>query len=295
MPFLNFLFQPKNELESGGRSVAPVQSDASEPEKNCPNCHRDIPISTLWSNYNTCPCGYHFRMSARQRLHYLTDRESFTELFADVVTGDPLGFPNYAEKIETVRASSKEPEAVVCGTGRISGHPCALFLMEPYFMMGSMGAAVGEKITRTFEYALAHRLPVIGVTVSGGARMQEGVVSLMQMAKCSGAVKRHSEAGLLYIAVLTDPTTGGVTASFAMQADIILAEPNALIGFAGRRVIEGTIGQTLPDDFQSSEFLLSHGFCDKIVPRNQLKETLEKLLRLHCSPKAKKWQVWKRD
>lgn len=204
-----------------------MQSDASEPEKNCPNCHRDIPISTLWSNYNTCPCGYHFRMSARQRLHYLTDRESFTELFADVVTGDPLGFPNYAEKIETVRASSKEPEAVVCGTGRISGHPCALFLMEPYFMMGSMGAAVGEKITRTFEYALAHRLPVIGVTVSGGARMQEGLVSLMQMAKTSAAVKRHSDAGLFYLSLLTDPTMGGVTASFAMEADVILAEPGA--------------------------------------------------------------------
>ena len=266
MPFLNFLFQPKNELESGGRSVAPVQSDASEPEKNCPNCHRDIPISTLWSNYNTCPCGYHFRMSARQRLHYLTDRESFTELFADVVTGDPLGFPNYAEKIETVRASSKEPEAVVCGTGRISGHPCALFLMEPYFMMGSMGAAVGEKITRTFEYALAHRLPVIGVTVSGGARMQEGLVSLMQMAKTSAAVKRHSDAGLFYLSLLTDPTMGGVTASFAMEADVILAEPGAGIGFAGARVVEQTTKKPLPKGFQKAESMLTHGFVDSIVP-----------------------------
>lgn len=282
MPFLNFLFQPKNELESGGRSVAPVQSDASEPEKNCPNCHRDIPISTLWSNYNTCPCGYHFRMSARQRLHYLTDRESFSELFADVVTGDPLGFPNYAEKIETVRASSKEPEAVVCGTGRISGHPCALFLMEPYFMMGSMGAAVGEKITRTFEYALEHKLPVIGVTVSGGARMQEGLLSLMQMAKVSGAVKRHSDAGLLYITVLTDPTTGGVTASFAMEGDITLAEPGAMIGFAGRRVIEQTTKKSLPRGFQTAEFLLEHGFVDAIVPRARQKVLITQLLQLHC-------------
>ena len=186
MPFLNFLFQPKNELESGGRSVAPVQSDASEPEKNCPNCHRDIPISTLWSNYNTCPCGYHFRMSARQRLHYLTDRESFTELFADVVTGDPLGFPNYAEKIETVRASSKEPEAVVCGTGRISGHPCALFLMEPYFMMGSMGAAVGEKITRTFEYALAHLSPARASALPGRASS-----SRRRKSRCPRASRRR--------------------------------------------------------------------------------------------------------
>ena len=281
MPFLNFLFQPKNELESGGRSVAPVQSDASEPEKTCPNCHRDIPISTLWSNYNTCPCGYHFRMSARQRLHYLTDRESFTELFADVVTGDPLGFPNYAEKIETVRASSKEPEAVVCGTGRISGHPCALFLMEPYFMMGSMGAAVGEKITRTFEYALAHRLPVIGVTVSGGARMQEGLVSLMQMAKTSAAVKRHSDAGLFYLSLLTDPTMGGVTASFAMEADVILAEPGAGIGFAGARGVEQTTKKPLPKGFQKAESMLAHGFVDSIVPRAKQKETISQLLAMH--------------
>lgn len=282
MPFLNFIFQPKNELESGGRSVAPVQSDASEPEKNCPNCHRDIPISTLWSNYNTCPCGYHFRMSARQRLHYLTDRESFTELFADVVTGDPLGFPNYAEKIETVRASSKEPEAVVCGTGRISGHPCALFLMEPYFMMGSMGAAVGERITRLFEHAIEKRLPVVGYTVSGGARMQEGMFSLMQMAKVSGAVYKHSQAGLLYMPVLTGPTTGGVTASFAMEGDIILAEPGAHIGFAGARVIEQTTRKSLPKGFQTAEFLLEHGFVDAIVPRAEQRVTLSRLLKLHA-------------
>jgi len=212
-----------------------------------------------------------------------------------VTSVDFLSFPGYAEKLEKARKSTGEKEAVLCGTAAIGGMFCATFVMDSSFIMASMGSAVGEKITRLFEFALAQRLPVIGFTASGGARMQEGVVSLMQMAKCSGAVKRHSEAGLLYIAVLTDPTTGGVTASFAMQADIILAEPNALIGFAGRRVIEGTIGQTLPDDFQSSEFLLSHGFCDKIVPRNQLRETLEKLLKLHCGSKSKKWQVWRRD
>ena len=282
MPFLNFLFQPKNELESGGRSVAPVQSDASEPEKNCPNCHRDIPISTLWSNYNTCPCGYHFRMSARQRLHYLTDRESFTELFADVVTGDPLGFPNYAEKIETVRASSKEPEAVVCGTGRISGHPCALFLMEPYFMMGSMGMAVGEKVTRAFEYATKKKLPVIVFSTSGGARMQEGMMSLLQMAKTSAAVAKHDEAGLLYVSVMTHPTTGGVTASFAMLGDIQLAEPDALIGFAGPRVIEQTIGEKLPKGFQRAQFQYDHGFLDRIVDRREMRDTLSRILELHA-------------
>ena len=282
MPFLNFLFQPKNELESGGRSVAPVQSDASEPEKNCPNCHRDIPISTLWSNYNTCPCGYHFRMSARQRLHYLTDRESFTELFADVVTGDPLGFPNYAEKIETVRASSKEPEAVVCGTGRISGHACALFLMEPYFMMGSMGMAVGEKVTRAFEYATKKKLPVIVFSTSGGARMQEGMMSLLQMAKTSAAVAKHDEAGLLYVSVMTHPTTGGVTASFAMLGDIQLAEPDALIGFAGPRVIEQTIGEKLPKGFQRAQFQYDHGFLDQIVDRREMRDTLGRILELHA-------------
>lgn len=281
MPFLNFLFQPKNELESGGRSAAPVQSDASEPEKNCPNCHRDIPISALWSNYNTCTCGYHFRMSARQRLHYLVDRDSFTELFGEVVTGDPLEFPNYAGKIETVRASSKETEAVVCGQARIGGTACCVFVMEPYFMMGSMGAAVGERITRVFEYATERRLPVVGATVSGGARMQEGLISLMQMAKTSAAVKRHSDAGLFYLALLTDPTMGGVTASFAMEADIILAEPGAGIGFAGARVVEQTTKKPLPKGFQKAESMLAHGFVDKIVPRAKQKGLIAQLLAMH--------------
>ena len=187
------------------------------------------------------------------------------------------------------------PDAVKTGVCKIGGVETALGVMDSHFMMASMGSVVGEKLTRLFEYATEKGLPVVLFTCSGGARMQEGMFSLLQMAKVSAAARRHSDAGLLYITVLTDPTTGGVTASFAMLGDIILAEPRTVVGFAGRRVIEGTIGQTLPDDFQSSEFLLSHGFCDKIVPRNQLKETLEKLLRLHCSPKAKKWQVWKRD
>ena len=282
MPFLNFIFQPKNELESGGRSVAPVQSDASEPEKNCPNCHRDIPISTLWSNHNTCSCGYHFRMSARQRLHELTDKGSFHELFGSIESADPLQFPNYAAKLETVRASSREPEAVVCGTALIGGSRCCLFIMEPYFMMGSMGAAVGEKITQLFEFALQEQLPVFGVTVSGGARMQEGLISLMQMAKTSAAVKRHSDAGLFYLALLTDPTMGGVTASFAMEADIILAEPGSCIGFAGARVVEQTTKKPLPKGFQKAESMLAHGFVDSIVPRADQKQVIAQLLRLHA-------------
>ena len=179
------------------------------------------------------------------------------------------------------RAVSGEEEGVVCGTAKIRHQRCAVFVMEPGFMMGSMGSVVGEKIARLFEYATAQNLPVVGFTASGGARMQEGILSLMQMAKTSGAVEQHSKSGGLYITVLTDPTTGGITASFAMLGDIILAEPNATIGFAGRRVIEQTTKKKLPEDFQKAEFLLEHGFVDAIVPRTELRGTLEKLLRQH--------------
>ena len=205
MALLNFL-KPKNQLEEGGRTSAPVQRDAGEPEKNCPNCHKDIPLSRLWANDLVCPCGHHFRMKARQRIQTITDKGSFHELYSNMIADNPLNFPGYKDKIETVRVASNEKEAVVCGTATIGKQKCCLFVMEPYFMMGSMGSAVGEKITTLFEYAVQHRLPVIGFTVSGGARMQEGLLSLMQMAKTSAAVKRHSDAGFLYIAVLTDST-----------------------------------------------------------------------------------------
>ncbi len=283
MPFPKFLFQPKNELEQGGRSAAPVQRDEREPEKTCPNCHQAVPLSRLWANRNVCPCGYHFRMGVRARLRYLADRDSFTELFGEVRSGNPLDFPGYAEKLETTRTASREEEAVLCGTAEIDEQLCCLFLMEPYFMMGSMGSAVGERITRLFEYALAHRLSVVGFTVSGGARMQEGLYSLMQMAKTSGAVKRHSDAGLFYLTVLTDPTTGGVTASFAMEGDIILAEPGATVGFAGARVIEQTTRKVLPKGFQTAEFLLEHGFVDAIVPRSEQRALIARLLRMHSA------------
>lgn len=280
MALLNFL-KPKNQLEEGGRTAAPVQRDAGEPEKSCPNCHKDIPLSRLWANGLVCPCGYHFRMKARQRIQLITDKGSFHELYAGVKSGNPLNFPGYQDKIETVRAASGEEEAVVCGTATIGKQACCLFAMEPYFMMGSMGSAVGEKITSLFEYAAEHRLPVVGFTVSGGARMQEGLLSLMQMAKTSAAVKRHSDAGLLYIAVLTDPTTGGVTASFAMEADIILAEPGATVGFAGARVIAQTTKKALPERFQKSKFVLEHGFIDSIILRGSQKKYLAELLKLH--------------
>lgn len=281
MAFLNFLFQPKNELEPGGRSAAPAHGDAMEPEKTCPNCHRTTALSALWENLNTCSCGYCFRMSARQRLHYLTDKGSFAELFTDPLPADPLSFPRYAEKLETTRASSHETEAVVCGTASIGGAPCAVFVMDPYFMMGSMGTAVGERITRTFEYAAARRLPVVGATVSGGARMQEGLFSLMQMAKTSGAVKRFSDAGGFFLVLLTDPTMGGVTASFAMEGDVILAEPGASVGFAGARVVEQTTRKPLPKGFQTAESMLAHGFVDAIVPRAEQKRLITRLLLMH--------------
>lgn len=280
MTRMNFL-KPKNQLEEGGRTSAPVQRDDGEPEKNCPNCHKDIALSRLWANNLVCPCGYHFRMKARQRIQMITDKDSFHELFSTMKSDNPLDFPGYKDKIETVRTASDEEEAVICGTAMIGKHKCCLFVMESYFMMGSMGSAVGEKITSIFEYALKYRLPVIGFTVSGGARMQEGLISLMQMAKTSAAVKRHSDAGLLYIAVLTDPTTGGVTASFAMEADIILAEPGATVGFAGARVIEQTTKKALPDGFQKSEFVLEHGFIDSIIPRANQKKYLTELLNMH--------------
>ena len=280
MAFINFL-KPKNQLEEGGRTAAPVHEDAGEPEKTCPNCHKSIPLSRLWAQNLVCACGHHFRMKARQRLSLICDRGSFMELFRGVKAGNPLDFPGYSEKIETARTASGEEEAVICGTAALEGQNCCLFAMEPYFMMGSMGSAVGEKITRLFEYATEHRLPVIGFTVSGGARMQEGLLSLMQMAKTSAAVKRHRDAGLLYVAVLTDPTTGGVTASFAMEADIILAEPGATVGFAGARVIEQTTRKSLPKGFQTAEFVLEHGFVDRIVPRAGQRQLLSELVRLH--------------
>lgn len=266
-----------------------VQEHPPEQEKKpehkpvvCPACHAEVSYDESLLHAKVCPaCGKYLRMTARERIEQVFDSDSFQEIAKDLTSVDFLQFPGYAEKLEKTRAATGEQEAVLCGTASIGGVMCAAFVMDSTFFMASMGSVVGEKITRLFELALAQHLPVIGFTASGGARMQEGVVSLMQMAKCSGAVKRHSEAGLLYIAVLTDPTTGGVTASFAMQADVILAEPNALVGFAGRRVVEQTTGSQLPQNFQKAEFLREHGFVDAVIERRLLPETLGRLLRLH--------------
>lgn len=272
-------------VKKGLASVGILKSDAEKDREEilCPSCKCEKTRRDFAHNKMVCPdCGHHFRISARSRIKLLTDKNSFCELFSDVSSVDFLEFPGYSEKLQKAKDSTGENDAIICGTATIGKNPCAIFAMDPRFIMASLGSAEGEKITRTFEYATKHHLPVIGFTASGGARMQEGIVSLMQMAKVSGAVKLHSNAGNLYITVLTDPTTGGVTASFAMQGDIILAEPKALVGFAGRRVVEQTTKSKLPDDFQSAEFLLSHGFVDKIVSRIELFDTLSNILAMHA-------------
>lgn len=264
--------------------------DNEEQKPNIPNgmwikcecCGRTIYKKDLEKNMLVCKdCGKHLRMSALDRINSVMDEGSFIEFDKNMMSVNPLSFPDYDKKLKKLRENTGLNEAVVTGKGKINGIDLMIAVMDSNFMMGSMGSVVGEKLTRAIEAATKEGLPVVIFTASGGARMQEGMFSLMQMAKVSAALARHSEAGLLYIPVLTDPTTGGVTASFAMLGDIILAEPGALIGFAGKRVIEQTIKQSLPKGFQTAEFLLEHGFIDDVVPREKLKETLTNLLSLH--------------
>ncbi|HZK37585.1 MAG TPA: acetyl-CoA carboxylase, carboxyltransferase subunit beta [Clostridia bacterium] len=225
----------------------------------------------------------HPRIAARDRVNSIIDKGTFAEYDTDLKTIDALNFPGYMEKVKIAMENSNEEEAVITGEGKITGRDCIICVMEPNFMMGSMGSVVGEKITRAIERAIEKGFPLIIFTASGGARMQEGILSLMQMAKTSAALGRLSEEGLLYIAVLTNPTTGGVTASFAMLGDIIISEPGALIGFAGPRVIEQTIKQKLPEGFQRAEFLQEKGFVDKIVHRKNMKAVLSEILKIHAS------------
>ncbi len=248
----------------------------------CNKCSRILYKEDIKDNLMVCPfCEHHFRLNPRDRIEQIIDEGTFEEFDANMVSVDPLKFPHYDKKLEIAKSSSSEKDAVVCGKGFINGYESIVCIMNSYFMMGSMGSVVGEKITRAIEYGIDHNMPVIIFTSSGGARMQEGMYSLMQMAKISGALKRLSEKGLLYLTVITDPTTGGITASFAMLGDVIISEPNALIGFAGRRVIEKTINEKLPDDFQTAEFLLEKGFLDKIVHRKDLKTTISYILKVH--------------
>lgn len=270
---------PNRSLKKTVEREAPEVPD--ELFAKCPSCkhmiyQKDLGVAKI------CPaCSYNFRISAQERLAITVDEGSFDELFTGLETKDPLKFPQYAEKLALAREKTGLDEAVLTGKALIRGQKVALAIMDSNFIMASMGTVVGEKLTRLFELAIAEKLPVVIFTASGGARMQEGIMSLMQMAKISAAVKRHSNAGLFYLTVLTDPTTGGVTASFAMEGDIILAEPQALIGFAGRRVIETTVREDLPEDFQRAEFLLDHGFVDAIVKRTELADVIANLVKFH--------------
>ena len=269
-------------------SSSPEKDDSKKPDIpkdlmfKCPRCGSVSFSEEFNANGKVCPsCNYHSRLSARERLDITIDKGTLEELDRGMVSKNPIDFPGYEAKQQALRASTGLKDAVITGKAKIRGRNIVIIVMDSHFLMASMGSVVGEKIARAFEYATEHRLPVIAFTASGGARMQEGIVSLMQMAKTSGAVALHSEAGLLYITVMTDPTTGGVTASFASLGDIIIAEPKVLIGFAGRRVIEGTIRQKLPDEFQSAEFMLENGFVDMIVERKKMRRTLAHLLALH--------------
>ena len=248
----------------------------------CPKCGQESERRLVAQGLSVCPkCGYHWPIGAYYRLSTILDPGSFRELHPRLSAGDPLHFPGYQEKLDAAQHKTGLTEAVVTATGTIGGSRCVVGVLDSRFLMGSMSTAVGEKVTLAIEFAAKNKLPLILFSASGGARMQEGIWSLMQMAKTSAALARFSDKGLLYISVLTDPTTGGVTASFASLGDIILAEPGALIGFAGPRVIQQTIGETLPEGFQRAEYQESHGFVDAVVPREKMRDTLSQLLRLH--------------
>ena len=248
----------------------------------CDKCKEIVYKDDVRENLSICPnCGHYFRMHINRRLKMILDEDTYKKFDINIDTNNPLEIEEYPKKLKALREKTGLQEAVACGTGKINGEEVVICVMDSGFMMGSMGVVVGEKITYAIEQAIALKLPLIIFCVSGGARMQEGIISLMQMAKTTAALTKLDEAGGVYISVLTDPTYGGVTASFASLGDIVLAEPGAMIGFAGQRVIEQTIGESLPEGFQTAEFLLEHGFIDKIVERKDLKETLYKLIQYH--------------
>lgn len=286
------LFQSRNKYVTVNRKRYPkkqqekVENEAQIEEgqlwRKCQSCQEIIFNKKLAENQMVCPvCDYHFKISAHQRLKILLDEGSFIELFSEVISSNPLNFQDYTEKLQKNQQKTGLKEAVVTGRGKLRGISIALGVMDFAFAGGSMGSAVGEKLTLLIEYATTKHLPLIIISTAGGARMQEGMLSLMQMAKTSAALARFSQAGLLFISILTNPTSGGVTASYAMLGDINLAEPGALIAFAGPRVIKQTISQELPDGFQKAEFLLEHGMIDRLVHRHQMQEELSRILCIH--------------
>ncbi len=255
---------------------------ASDATVACEKCKTELAERELVQNNYICPhCGKYNRVPARVRVEMIADPGTFREINETVVAGNLIGFPDYEGKVESARKKSGEYEGVITGICKIEGETTCFFVMESKFMMGSMGTVVGDKLAALFEYATANKLPVVGYTVSGGARMQEGMLSLWQMAKVSGAAKLHSDAGNFYLVCAADPTTGGVTASFAMLGDVIISEPGALVGFAGKRVIEQVTGEKLPESFQSAEFQLANGFLDGIVPREEQRGYIDNLLKIH--------------
>lgn len=280
------LFKQRKEKLDIFRSFRRKEIQLKKPEPvqemiQCESCKKEFQSCDFDQHLLVCPyCSHHHRLTAWQRLTHIMDPNTFIQFDAKMEL-KKSDFPFYLEKLRQNQEATDLNDAVITGSGKIAGNKVVVAVMDSHFMMGSMGYVVGEKITRAIEYATRLKLPIIIFSSSGGARMQEGIISLMQMAKTSGALALHNEAGLLYISIMTHPTTGGVSASFASLGDINLAEPNALIGFAGRRVIEKTINEELPQEFQRAEFLLNHGFLDAIVQRHQLKTTLGKLLMLH--------------
>ncbi len=275
-------FQKKKKFLNNLSSLKPSNVQKATKLLVCKNCYKEIDSAKIIENSNICPsCNYYFPMSATRRLRMVFDDSKYTRLFNNICANDPLLFPEYKEKVNTIKQTTGLNESVICAVGTIGNIKTAVACMDTRFLMGSLASATGEKITLLFEYATKHKLPVIMFTASGGARMQEGIYSLFQMAKTSFALKRHSDKGLLYTVVLTNPTTGGVTASFASLGDIIIAEPNALVAFAGPRVIEQTIKQKLPEGFQSAQYVMDCGFIDMIVERKDIKHTLAKILNMH--------------
>jgi acetyl-CoA carboxylase carboxyl transferase subunit beta len=277
---LNWLRRPKD----GSRERREMPAGIWD---KCPRCRNLIYRKELERNLMVCPkCGYHHRLSAVERLEITLDEQAFEEYDASLTSTDPLGFEGYGAKLAEAREKTGQAEAVITGVGTIDGRRTVIAALDFNFMGGSMGSAVGEKITRAAERAVENRMPLVIFSASGGARMQEGVLSLMQLAKTSAAIGRLHEAGLPYLSVMCDPTTGGVTASFAFLGDVILAEPGALIGFAGRRVIEQTIRRKLPDDFQTAEFCLQRGLIDMVVSRAEMRATLARLLAFFGAPRV---------
>ncbi len=279
------LFRRKSKTIPLNVNYSPIKSINTQIPDNlmirCPKCNKPLLTKNIGSDKTCYHCQYHLHLSAYDRINFIADKDSFEEINADIMKDKQFHFPGYQDKLNKIREKTKLNEAVVTGKILIHGLPCLIGVMDSRFIMGSMGSIVGEKITRLFEHGIENRLPVLIYSSSGGARMQEGIISLMQMAKISSVVKRHHNLGLLYISFITHPTTGGVTASFAMQGDYIFSEPMATLGFAGRRVIEQTINAKLPLEFQTAELALKNGFIDEIIGRKNQRQTLSNILLIH--------------